>query len=102
SFQLDDAGARIFVNVPDAGEIAVVGSDVRRQIASWPTGSLRATDAMSLDRWLSEVTTILRRPAALERFQVLTGRMLAGTDVCADSDDVFVDAVRRWLYVICG
>jgi len=102
SFQLDDAGARIFVNVPDAGEIAVVGSDVPRQIARWPTASLRANYPMALDKARSEVITIFRRPARLERFQVLTGRMLAGTDVCADSDDVFVDPVRRRLYVICG
>jgi len=102
SFQLDPAGTRIFVNVPDAQEIAVVARDMRRQIASWPTGDLRANYPMTLDGSKHEVITIFRRPPRVERFQMRDGRRLAGIDVCADSDDVFVDHSRHLLYVICG
>jgi DNA-binding beta-propeller fold protein YncE len=102
SFQLDPAGTDIFVNVPDAGEIAVVARDVRRQTASWPTGKLRANYPMTLDGSRNEVITIFRRPPRLERFQMRSGRSLAGTEVCADSDDVFADPERHRLYVICG
>lgn len=102
SFQLDSAGTNIFVNVPEASEIAVVARDVRRQIASWPMGNLRANYPMTLDGAKSEVITIFRRPPRLERFQMHGGRRLAGIDVCADSDDVFADPARHRLYVICG
>ena len=102
SFQLHLAGTNIFVNIPDAGEIAVVARDVRRQIESWPTGNLRANYPMALDGSKSEVIAIFRRPPRLERFRMASGGRLEGSDVCADSDDVFVDPVRHRLYVICG
>jgi len=102
SFQLDPAGTNIYVNVPDAGEIAIVARVVRRQIGSWPTGQLRANYPMTLVGSKSEVITIFRRPPRLERFEMQGGRRLAGADVCADSDDVFIDSVRNRLYVICG
>jgi YVTN family beta-propeller protein len=101
-FQLDPAGMNIYVNVPDAREIAVVARDLLRQSESWPTGSLRANYPVTLDDSKSEVIAIFRRPARLERFQAHTGKRLTGADVCADSDDVFVDSGRHRLYVICG
>jgi YVTN family beta-propeller protein len=102
SFQLDPTGTSIFVNVPDAGEIAVVGRDVRRQVASWPTDNLHANYPLALNSSKSEVITIFRRPPRLERFEMASGNKRAGIDVCADSDDVFVDPVRHRVYVICG
>jgi YVTN family beta-propeller protein len=102
SFQLDPAGTNIFVNVPDAGEVAVVGREASRQIASWPTGKRRANYPMALDVSKGEVLAVFRHPPRLGRFQMKNGRNLTGTDVCADSDDVFADPMRHRLYVICG
>jgi hypothetical protein len=42
SFQLDPSGNLIFVNVPDAGQIAVVSHTSNQQVATWSTGELRA------------------------------------------------------------
>src|SRR5439155_14525405 len=42
SFQLDTASGRIFVNVPDAGHIAVVDLASARQMASWTVPGLHA------------------------------------------------------------
>ena len=50
-FQLEAAGDRIFVNVPDAGIIQVVSRKTNASIATWSTATLRA-------RW----TTIRDRP----------------------------------------
>jgi DNA-binding beta-propeller fold protein YncE len=36
AFQLDPASGRIFVNVPDAGEIGVTDISARKQVSSWP------------------------------------------------------------------
>lgn len=101
SFQLDPAGDRIFVNVPDAGHIAVVSRESKRSVTMWPTGSLRANYPLAIDTEQGRVISAFRHPAHLQTYDI-TGHALNGTDVCSDSDDVFVDKKRRRVYVICG
>lgn len=102
SFQLEPVGERIVVNVPDAREIAVVDRTAGRQLASWPTPDLRANFPLALDQARHHVLVIFRRPPRIGIFGDTDGRLLASLATCADADDVFVDAVRHRLYVICG
>lgn len=102
SFQLENAGSRIFVNVPDADEIAVVDRATRKQTASWPTGDLRANFAMVLDESGQQLLVSFRRPAMLAAFSLADGKELARVQTCSDADDVFVDAKRNRIYVSCG
>jgi chromate transporter len=101
SFQLDSSGKRIFVNVPGARAIAVVDRTNNQQVGSWPTGELRANYPLALDEH-GQVLAVFRHPARLGVFQAQDGRLLTSLDTCGDSDDVFVDANRHRLYVICG
>jgi YVTN family beta-propeller protein len=102
SFQLDPAGDHIFVNVPDAREIAVVSRKEKRQLASWQTGTLRSNYPMAIDAQDGRVLSVFRQPARLQAHEVRTGRVASTAEVCSDADDVFVDAKRRLIYVICG
>ncbi|HEX8755210.1 MAG TPA: hypothetical protein VF745_02630 [Steroidobacteraceae bacterium] len=102
SFQLDPSGKRIFVNVPDAREIAVIDRAAHRQIAVWRIGALRANFPLALDEAHQHVLAIFRHPAKLGVFRARDGRLLAAVDTCRDADDVFVDAKRNRVYVICG
>ena len=102
SFQLEPTGTRIFVNVPDTNEIAVVDRDTRQQVGSWPTGNLHANYPLMIDVSRGEAILVFRHPARLERYEMRSGRRLGGSDVCGDSDDVFADSTRRRVYVICG
>nr|WP_298719436.1 hypothetical protein [uncultured Steroidobacter sp.] len=102
SFQLDRVGSRVFVNVPDAGEIAVLDRATRKQIASWPTGDLRANFAMALDEDHQQLLVSFRRPAMLAAFSIATGKELARVQGCSDADDLFVDAKRERAYLSCG
>jgi DNA-binding beta-propeller fold protein YncE len=100
SFQLESGGDRIFVNVPDANEIAVVSRRSRAQVASWPTAPLQANFPMALA--LGRLVTVFRHPARLTAFDVQNGKMLASVEACTDADDAFVDAKRNRVYVLCG
>jgi YVTN family beta-propeller protein len=102
SFQLDPAGDRIFVNVPDARQIAVVSRQQQRQIAAWPTGSWRSNYPMAIDAQGARVLSVFRQPARLQAYEASTGRTTSPAEVCSDSDDIFMDAKRRLVYVICG
>jgi YVTN family beta-propeller protein len=101
SFRLDNAGSRIFVNVPDAHAIAVIDSDSKRQVASWTTGELKSNFPLALDA-SGHVLSVFRRPAKVGLFDTQDGHLLGSFDTCSDSDDIFVDAKRSRLYVICG
>src|ERR1051326_2228458 len=48
SFQLEQHGARIFVNVPNARQVAVVDRSLGKVVATWPL-SVRANFPMALD-----------------------------------------------------
>ena len=102
SFRLDALGQRIFVNVPTAHEIAVVDRSTRKQVASWPNGSLSANYPLALDPPHDRVLSVFRHPSALAAFQAQDGKRVATVETCGDSDDAFVDGKRNLIYVICG
>ena len=102
SFRLEETGQRIFVNVPDAHEVAVLDRASDRQVSSWPTEPLRANFPMALDEAGARVFTVFRHPAKIAAFNTATGALSATLETCGDADDVYVDAKRDRLYVICG
>jgi DNA-binding beta-propeller fold protein YncE len=101
SFRLAASGGVIFVNVPNAGEIAVVDRRTQRQVASWRTGTLRANFPLAIDE-TGRVISVFRHPAKVAIYRPADGYLLAAMDTCGDSDDLFVDSKRRRVYVICG
>src|SRR5262245_8951216 len=102
SFQLEGEGPRIYVNVPDAREVAVVDRMTNKQIASWPTADLRSNYPMALDSPRHRVLVAFRQPATLVSFDAASGAVQERVDICGDSDDVFVDSRREYIYVACG
>ncbi len=102
SFQLDSSGQRIYVNVPDARQIAFVDRSANRQIAPWSTGGLRANFPLALDEPHGRLLAIFRHPARLGEFDLQDGRLLSTANTCEDADDAFIDAKRNRVYVSCG
>jgi DNA-binding beta-propeller fold protein YncE len=101
-FQLSIPGPLIFVNVPDAREIAVIDRSTGRQVTSWPTGGLRGNFPMAIDDASGVVVSAFRSPAKIVAYRATTGKVVHEAEICADADDVFVDTRRKRLYVICG
>jgi DNA-binding beta-propeller fold protein YncE len=98
SFQIADG--RMYINVPDAHEIAVVNHGV--QTSTWSPEGLRANFPLALDNTRNQVLVVFRHPATLAVFDVRSGDKLSSIDVCGDSDDVFLDPKRDRIYVSCG
>jgi DNA-binding beta-propeller fold protein YncE len=101
SFQLAPA-ARLVVNVPDAGEIAIVDTARARQVGRLPNGALRANYPMAIDASNHRVLTVYRQPARIVAWDVARAAIVADEPTCNDADDVFVDERRQRVYVICG
>jgi DNA-binding beta-propeller fold protein YncE len=101
SFQIDETGTRIFVNVPDARAI---------EIADLATGSTRSLPIpgagsnfpMAIDRDAHRILVVFRSPPTLMVLSSRDGHVVAKVATCSDADDVFVDASRHRVYVSCG
>jgi DNA-binding beta-propeller fold protein YncE len=101
SFQLARSVRRIFVNIPKSREIAVIDRFASKQVATWPvdTGS---NFPMTLDEESGHILVASRNPAQLGVFSMQDGSSIATADACGDSDDLFFDAKRHRVYLICG
>lgn len=102
AFRLDPVTQRGFVNVPDAGEIAVVDLHSRRQVGAWRVAGVAANFPMALDPDARVLASAFRAPARLVLFDTTTGGVIAQRPTCGDADDVFFDRRRHRLYVSCG
>jgi YVTN family beta-propeller protein len=99
SFRL--SGSRVFVNIPDARQIAVAGLDAGRITASWKQEALHSNFPLMLDD-AGHVAVVFRSPARLVLFDAVSGKPVVAADTCGDSDDLFFDARRKRFYVSCG
>jgi YVTN family beta-propeller protein len=99
SFRL--SGSRVFVNIPDARQIAVAGLDADRITATWKQEALHSNFPLMLDD-AGHVAVVFRSPARLVLFDAVTGKQVGAVDTCGDSDDLFFDAARKRFYVSCG
>jgi hypothetical protein len=102
SFQLSPIDDLIYVNVPDAREIAVVDRRAGRQVVSWPAKKWNANYPMAIDDEGQSVLSVFRKPARIARYSIKGNSISEEAEVCGDADDVFVDAKRGRVYVICG
>src|SRR5262249_37106586 len=72
-----------------------------RVVANWPTGS-GTNFPMALNDRAGHVVVAFRNPAKLGAFSMQDGAPVANVDLCADADDMFMDAKRERVYVSYG
>lgn len=102
SFQLESAGPRVFVNVPTAQQVAVVDRAARKVIATWPLARAAKNFPMALDGKGRRLFVGARAPAVMLIYDTDSGNVVARPAIGGDTDDVFYDAERKRVYVICG
>lgn len=102
SFQLEKQGARIFVNVPDAKQVAVIDRVQRAVTHTWPMETFKANFPMALDEPNHRLLIGCRQPARLVVLDTAAGKSVADVAISGDIDDLFYDAARKRLYLSCG
>ncbi len=103
SFQLEAAGSRMYVNVPEAREIAVLDRAQQRTIAEWPTTVMgQANFPMALDEARHRLFIGFRKPAKLAVLDTMSGTVVAAVDCVGDADEILYDSARKRLYVSGG
>jgi DNA-binding beta-propeller fold protein YncE len=101
SFQLERKRDRIFINVPDANQVAVFdGKD--SYVRSWPVKKFRANFPMALDEANHRIFVGCRKPPRLLVMDVDNGKLVTDLAISGDTDDLFYDEAHKRLYVSCG
>jgi DNA-binding beta-propeller fold protein YncE len=102
AFELEKQGHRIFVNLPNARQVAVVDREKGEVIATWKTGGASGNFPMALDEANHRLFVGCRSPSKLVAINTGSGDAVAKIDISGDSDDVFYDSKRHRIYAICG
>ena len=102
AFQLEENGSRIFVNVPNSRQVAVIDHNKGQVIARWKTDIASDNFPMALDEADRRLFIGCRLPPKLIVLNTDSGNVVAKVDISGDADDVFYDGKRHRIYVICG
>jgi len=103
SFQLEKNGDRIFVNVPDRKEVAVIDRKKREVVGEWHAEKFEANFPMALDEANHRVLIGCRKPVPwIFILNSTNGGFVKVHGIAGDTDDLFYDAKRHRLYASCG
>ena len=102
SFQLEEEGSRIFVNVPKESAVAVVDRTKHTVIAKWGLDWTFANYPMAVDEEDKRLFVGCRLPARLVVLNTGSGQVVGKLPIVGDTDDVFFDPTHRIIYVIGG
>jgi DNA-binding beta-propeller fold protein YncE len=102
SFQLESHGSRIFVNIPQSRKVVVADRLRQSIVESWPMTEAGQNFPMALDEAHQRLFVGCRKPAKLLVLDTKTGRLITSMEIDGDTDDLFYDSTRKYIYVICG
>ena len=97
SFQLEKSGPKIYVNIPDLKQIAIVNRNTKA-ITRWSL-TLGQNFPMALDEADHRLFVGTREPATLSVFDTGTGKMVASVPAVQDSDDLYYSPEHKRLYM---
>ncbi len=100
SFQVEASGGRIFVNVPDAGNVVESIDRKTGAVTKWPLKGLRANYALALNEADHRLFTVTRKLPMLVVLDTETGKEITRLPAAGECDDVYFDESRKRIYVI--
>jgi len=102
AFELEKSGKRIFVNVPNARQVAVIDRDKGQVVATWKIDLVFANFPMAFDETDHRLFVGCRLPSKLVVLSTDSGEVVAKLDIAGDTDELFYDAKRHRIYAVCG
>jgi DNA-binding beta-propeller fold protein YncE len=102
AFAFDHARHVVYVNVPEGKHIAVIDTQKRAVMGTWPVERFPAIYPMALDETNNRLIVGCRKPSQVLVLDTQSGKLVAQSNIAADADDLFFDAKRRRIYVSCG
>jgi len=100
--EIDAATDRVFANIAEAAEIAVLDGATRKQSATWKLARAKDNVPLAYDQEHQVLFVACRTPARLLVLDGNSGKELADLPSDAGADDLFYDAERHRVYLIAG
>jgi len=101
SCEVEQAGKRIFVNVPSARTIAVIDREKGKVVSQWELSAAR-NFPLALDEANHRLFVGFRSPSRMVVYDTDSGTQVASLDIANDVDDIFYDAGARRIFLSCG
>lgn len=102
AFALDPLSSRLFINITDKGEVAVVDRQSMKEINRWPIGVAAENSPMIFDSPHSRLLIVCRKPPMLVVIDANSGKIVADLPVAGHSDDVAFNPAAGLIYVPGG
>lgn len=99
---LDQETQRLFANIADSNEVAVIDTAARALSSEWKVTKAAENVPMAFDRENHIVFVACRNPGTLVALDSLTGREIASLPAAGKADDLFYDPTLRRVYLISG
>lgn len=99
---IDSATGRIFANIADAAEIAVIDGATHTQSATWKLTRAKDNVPLAYDEEHRILFVACRNPARLLVLDGSSGKELADLPSDSGADDLFYDAELHRIYLIAG
>ncbi len=92
-------GHRLFVNIADKNQVAVVDKRTFKVISHWSISGAKTNLSMALDEADHRIFVVTRNPTKMFVLNTDSGETVATLDVPAIVDGVFYDRTRKRIYV---
>jgi DNA-binding beta-propeller fold protein YncE len=102
AFVLESSSSRLFVNIADKHEVAVVDRKAMKEITRWPIGSQADNSPMAYDEQHHRLLIVCRKPGTLVVMDADNGKVVAHLPAAERSDDIAFDAEKGRVYVPGG
>jgi DNA-binding beta-propeller fold protein YncE len=89
SFQISSKHNRLYINVPEAGQIEVADLSTNKITAKWKNNNASSNFPMALDEDNNRLFVAYRNPATLRMINSETGLDIYSASCSGDADDVF-------------
>jgi DNA-binding beta-propeller fold protein YncE len=102
SFQLEQKGQLIFVNLPKSFSVDVIDGNRNEIVHSWKEATAFANFPMALDEANHRLFLGYRTPARMIVLNTDDGKVVDRQPIVGDTDDLFFDPSSHRIYVIGG
>jgi DNA-binding beta-propeller fold protein YncE len=100
--EIDKANDRIFVNIADSAEVAVIDGATHTRSATWKLTRAKDNVPLAYDDEHQVLFVACRTPARLVVLDGKSGKELADLPTDTGADDLFYDAELHRIYLIAG
>jgi DNA-binding beta-propeller fold protein YncE len=102
SFELEENGTRIFVNVPYQVATYAVNKTSGVVLSSWRPDNATANFPLALSENGNRLFVGTWYPPKLLVFDTRSGDLLSSVNISKDADDIYFDSATRLIYISCG